>query len=343
MTDRELRPAGRYEWEQILKRARLGALITGSGRVGKNGRQTRGGMTGTTFKAIALGWATWANDRGQEIWPGDATVAICLETTIERVATVRKKLIELGLLQQVRPRRGMRGTEYRLTIPSDLLDVVEVLTPAQLTLAAGRMRDEARGKPGGSGGRPTPPPSGGPPDHPEPDAETAVGGPADTPQPDADPTLGGPSDTPDQLPMGGPPDHLSPSDATPAGGSAGPSEIPSGGSAGVAPGGSAGSAYRPRTAPLTTTDHADTDLEAAVTVSRASPAAQDPLPEVAERCTHGIRTGLRNDGLHRCALCRVEARIATDGTAGTEHIPEYSQRPHRGHVRHLRLIRDDVA
>src|SRR4029453_16408802 len=143
-----------------------------------------GGMSRTTCKASAFGWASYANDRGQEIWPGDATVAIALETTIDRVSTVRRKLIEFGLLQFVHPRTGRRGDEYRLTQPEDLSEILDVLNPAQLALAAGRLRDQARGKHRtGKHPHPHPPTSGGPADHPEADNDTTVGGPAEYPIP----------------------------------------------------------------------------------------------------------------------------------------------------------------
>ena len=198
MPDRELRPVGRYEWEQILRRARLDGVVAGSGRIGASGRATRGSMSGSLFKAIALTWASYANDRGQEIWPGDATVAVAAETTLKNATAVRKALLDLGLLQRVRGRQGMRGTEHRLTIPSDLMDRLEVLTPAQHTLAAGRLRNAARGKPGGSGGPPRnpsgPTSSGGPVDPPQLFDPSTVGAPVDPPEPVDNPDLGGPVD-----------------------------------------------------------------------------------------------------------------------------------------------------
>jgi hypothetical protein len=198
--ERELRGAGRYEWEQILRRARLAAVIPASGRRGKKGKVTKGGMSGNTFTGIALGWASYASDRGREIWPGDATVAVDLETSIDAVRKVRKALLALGLLEFVRNRTATRGVEYRLTLPSDLLESLEVLTPAQHKIAALRLRDAARGKsPGESGGPPSDEALGDPPDHPSDPDEADTCGSSGPPEIESGgsggSTLGGPVDS----------------------------------------------------------------------------------------------------------------------------------------------------
>ena len=129
--DRELRPVSRYEWEQIILRARLGGLIRGNGR-------TRGGVSGTTIKAIALAWASHADPDGGNMYPGDATIAVETETSLKVVKVVKARLLALGLIERVRAgaRRLRRNDVYRLTIPTDLLDQIEVLTPAQVRMAA---------------------------------------------------------------------------------------------------------------------------------------------------------------------------------------------------------------
>lgn len=306
MTDntRELRPAGRYEWEQIIRRARLGTVIRGSGRIGSKGKATKGGMSGTTFTGIALGWASYGNDKGREIWPGDATVAIDLETSIAAVRQVRQALVRLGLMEMVRRRTGTRGDEYRLTLPTDLLDVVEVLTPAQHKMAANRLREAARGKPrGGSGGHPTDPDPGDPADHPEDEA----GSPVDHPESDTDDSLGDPAD------------HPNVSSGEEPGWSSGYPESGSGWSGGPALGGPADT-HTDHDRTRSTTDHAERDLRTAVTVSRASGAAEEPDPAIEETTApdarpvdeprgcpaHGpaMAAGLRPDGKPACPLCR---------------------------------------
>jgi hypothetical protein len=281
--ERELRPAGRHEWEQILGRLRVSGVLGSSGRTGKNGRSTKGAVSAIAFKAIAARFAFYGDGDGTRIWPGDAVVAVDLETTIDRVRTVRRALIQWGLLELVRARRGERGEEYRLTLPSDLLDLLEVLTPAQHKVAAHNMREARRGpvsKPAGSASL------GGPVDYPEREPGWSGGLPRDE-------NSGGPVDYPE----------------TDACTSTGPPEMSSGWSGGPPPGWSGGHAYQPR--PTTPpTNHADNDLRAAVTVSRASPPLRkpdlaevgwvDPPPAPAgpDACEHGVPPGR-----FRCPAC----------------------------------------
>lgn len=278
MTARELRPVGRYEWEQIVRRARLGGVIQGSARVGKNGRPTKGGMSATLLKAIALGFATYANDKGREIWPGDATVAVDLETSVASVEAVRKLLLRLGLFERVRAPWGDHGTEYRLTLPVDLLDEVEVLTPAQHKLAANRLRDARRGKPsGGSDGSTVTSDSVDPSEPPE-----AVDEPVDNPEP-VDPP-----DTPedDWPPVAGVSTGTTPA---PNGVSGGPRMV-------YPP-----DAHTDHDRPPTTTDHPVEDLRTAVTATREAPPEQDPIPVGCGQCAKGyVKTA---DSIERCPTC----------------------------------------
>lgn len=273
-------------------------------------------MSGTTFKAIALGWATYANAEGEEIWAGDAVVAVDLETTIKAVRAVRQTLLDLGLLKHVRGRYKDHGEEYRLTLPTDLLDHLDVPSPAQHKLAAKRLRDEARGKRGWSGGLP------------------ALGGPVDSPEPAV------------SLDSGGPQDH--PTNASPdnPGWSGGPAKTGPGWSGGPALGGP----VDPRTdhdRTIRPTDHSDSDLRTAVTVSRANGREQDPQisatdeespnpdepqpkPRLAvvpappaERCPdHPTQpAGHRADGRHHCVFCRAHNRLRPATTTATGNDP----------------------
>ncbi|MFI5852290.1 hypothetical protein ACIA7R_31445 [Micromonospora chalcea] len=167
MTDRELRPVGRFEWEQIICRARLGDLIEG------NAKGTRGGVSGAAFKAVALVWASHGNLDGTDIYPGDATVAVEAEVSVKVAQAVKRKMVEIGLTEKVRARsrRQHRGDEYRLTLPTDLLDRIEVLTPAALKVRAVAEYEKRRGKRGGSTGPLT-----------EPVGQPAVGEPQDPPR-----------------------------------------------------------------------------------------------------------------------------------------------------------------
>jgi len=279
VTDREIRPAGRFEWEQIILRSRLGGVIQG------NGRGTRGGVSATTLKAVALVWASHADIDGTQIWPGDATVAVEAEAGLQVVQACKRALVDLGLMEKVRSRarRRHRGDEYRLTLPSDLLDRLEVLNPAQLKVAAGAEYEKRRGKRGGSAG-PLSPPVGSEP----------VGGPADTPQADPDESRGGSSGTTNE---------------------------PRGGSAGTSVGGPAERDTNQDPATYLRPTQTDDEIRTALTGPRATAAEEQISPdEVADRPTAGPRRcephrlagGRRNDGRPNCPLCRV----AEDQAAG---------------------------
>lgn len=152
--DRELLPATQYEWYGYIRRIRATGLI--AGRTGADGKATKGAVSPTLFKAIALAFGSYADPEGTNVKPGDATIAADMECAIKTVRAVRNALVDLGLMERVSGRTAGFGEVYRLTCPTDLLDSVEVLSPAQLKLAARSIRESARGKR-----------SGGPVDHPE--------------------------------------------------------------------------------------------------------------------------------------------------------------------------------
>jgi hypothetical protein len=240
---KDVRPVGRYEWEQIVRRARLTGAIRGSSRTGKNGKATRGGLSAATVKAVAFAYASYADDKGREVRPGDATIAVGLECGLKTVRAVKALLLELGLMQTVRAASRGRAEEYRLTLPADLLERLEVLTPGQFEMAAHGVRSAARGRRGTptpvepeelgwSAGHPQQGAWGGPPDTPNRVARESGGAPQK-----AMGWSGGPT-------WGGPPDPRTDQDRT----------------------------------STTTTDHSGEELRTAVTVSRASPAAQDRIP-----------------------------------------------------------------
>lgn len=306
---RELRPVDRHEWISVILRARLAGLITGSGKIGAKGRTTRGGVSATAFKAVALTWASHSDQHGGSIFPGDATIAVEAEVGIQVAQAVKRRMIELGLTEKVRSRsrRQHRGDEYRLTLPSDLLDVVEVLSPAGLQKAAVDVYERRRGKRGGSGGSPTPP---------------GVGSPVDPPQDAPDPAVGDPVDPPHQ-----------PNTET-CGGSGGPPTEVCGGSGGTHVGGPVARDTQPENAPVgTSPNHPDGDLRTAVTVPRATGADDKPDPAIEEttdppaaaaepdppsaprRChLHGraFAAGTRPDGQPACTFCRKGAPPTVD-------------------------------
>jgi len=116
----ELQPAGRCEWERIVRR------IPMPGRV----------------KLLAFVLATYADADGSRVRPGNDRLAA---TSGQSDSSVRRGLTmlrdQLGLIRQEHRGGGRSGqgkaAEYRLTIPEDLLDRVSLLSPeerAQLTV-----------------------------------------------------------------------------------------------------------------------------------------------------------------------------------------------------------------
>jgi DNA-binding transcriptional ArsR family regulator len=102
-------PKDRHEWVRIVRRARLGST--------------------TTFVAVML--ATYGNRDGSSIFPGEQVLAAVTELSDRSVRSSLKRLREIGLVERVRsgnPRRGL-ADEYRLTIPVDLIEFVDMLGP----------------------------------------------------------------------------------------------------------------------------------------------------------------------------------------------------------------------
>jgi DNA-binding transcriptional ArsR family regulator len=113
VTDEDPTTAGRYEWERIIRRARLGAPA----------------------KAVALAMATYADGDGSRVYPGIARLVAVTELSDRSVRGALKKLRDLGLIERTY-KGGHRGVHavtdvHRLTIPVDLLERVEMLDPTE--------------------------------------------------------------------------------------------------------------------------------------------------------------------------------------------------------------------
>jgi hypothetical protein len=277
----EVHAEDRFTWERIVMRARLDGVIAGSGKVSeRTGKQTRGGVSGAVFKAVALVFAAHADEDGTAIRPGDMRVAILAEVHPRTVKAVREKLIELGLIRQTG--RYRHTPMYRLTLPSDLTELVVVLTPTEVVDTAKAMRSKAR----------------------ESKAKSRNGCTAGVPN--------------EEL-MGVPPDHPKPPDGGPDGPgngcTAGAPEIPNGCAAGQDMGVPPDTLNQAETRHLKSTIPTDDeDFGAAGHPSRAT-AEEPPNPDSSSRpakCpTHGLGGGLRPDGLPECTFCRREQRTGS--------------------------------
>lgn len=110
----ELMPMGRYEWERLIRRAALPQ----------------------TVKLLAFVLASYADPDGSRVRPGNDVLASVLDLSSRSVRRLMNELTDrYGLLQLVM-RGGGRGgqgrtTVYRLTIPTDLLERVELLPPTE--------------------------------------------------------------------------------------------------------------------------------------------------------------------------------------------------------------------
>src|SRR5665647_636709 len=107
-------PAKRFEWERIIRRVYMDP----------------------STKLVALVLATYANKDGTQVRPGRKRLAA---VTCLSVRTVDRHLDELRSLNFLdRMAKGSNtGTRdladvYRLTIPTDLLDITDLLPPSEI-------------------------------------------------------------------------------------------------------------------------------------------------------------------------------------------------------------------
>jgi len=238
------------EWTDVVRRARLGK----------------------TTKYVALVMATYADySDGTRIFPGNVRLAWDAEVDIKTVTKAIAELLRVGLIEAIKLSRTRgRGTEYRLTLGADLLEHVNIPSPAQATVAIHHTADRRRGDPHAHrpAGRiervhnePCAPPHG---SH----------GPG---QPDAMRTAGR-VEAVSMRTVFDPP-------CAPPGGTPPSTDLDT-----------------------TTTSHPDSDLRTAVTHTRATGPPQDPdSPPMPDRCEHGLTSRLRKDGKPTCAICRRES------------------------------------
>lgn len=100
-----------FTWRRIIRRCRLGA----------------------STKLVASVLADYANPDGTRIRPGNDRLVAVTELSDRTVRKALERLRELGLIDRVfeGSKMGRRGLadEYRLTIPDDLMDRVQMLDP----------------------------------------------------------------------------------------------------------------------------------------------------------------------------------------------------------------------
>lgn len=110
-------PIGRFEWERILRRVQVSV---------------------PSVKLVGFAMATYGNADGTKIRPGQKRLAAVLGTSEMTVRRGQGELETIGMLEMVfkghsqgRGQAGGYASEYRLTIPSDLLERVPLLDPEE--------------------------------------------------------------------------------------------------------------------------------------------------------------------------------------------------------------------
>ena len=108
-------PIGRFEWERILRRIQVSA---------------------PSVKLVGFTMATYADADGCRVRPGQSRLAAVMGTSVSTVRRGQSELEAIGMLDMVvkgrsygRGHQGAFASEYRLTIPSDLLERVPMLDP----------------------------------------------------------------------------------------------------------------------------------------------------------------------------------------------------------------------
>lgn len=141
-TESDLPYVGAREWVDVVSRLRLDTVQTPKTKVAAR-----------TIKAIAFRLAWWADGSdGTRVFPGPARIAVVCQVdykTVKRVYEVLRDLRLITLVSAARGPQGKRsrvGDEYRLTIPSDLLDRVQCWSPLEMDREIERVREVHRGK-----------------------------------------------------------------------------------------------------------------------------------------------------------------------------------------------------
>lgn len=106
---RELQPTGRYEWDRILRRCKLGHKV----------------------KLVAYTMAQYADADGSRVRPGVPRLAAECEMGQSTIRRYVDELLRLGFLRRVSNGGGPAklAALYQLTTPSDLLEWAVMLDP----------------------------------------------------------------------------------------------------------------------------------------------------------------------------------------------------------------------
>ena len=127
-------PMGMFEWIDALGRVRVKDF----------------GVAPKTVKEVGWRMALFGDPDGSRVMPGLAKLAVLCQADYKTVKTVVSKLESAGFLGRISRGSGPQGARahhancYQLTVPLDLLDRFEVLSPADLEVEAERVREANR-------------------------------------------------------------------------------------------------------------------------------------------------------------------------------------------------------
>lgn len=269
-------------WVDVVRRARLGR----------------------TVKAVGLMLATYADPDGTRVHPGLARLSVDCELSYNVVKDAVAKLRAGGLLKLVRAATPhYRADEYRLVLHPDLLERVEVLSPAAHLLEVERLREARRGVYRPAPDEPDSPDQG----NLQPAAWAAEN--TDTGRLQPTPMAAENTDTARLRPTawaaepasaGRPAAHGVNAETEPAAHGVldlQPTPLPP-----------------THQGPSTSTTHQpDDEIRTDVAVSRARAPDEDPIPSSAKCVPHGLAGGTRDDGQPACPVCRGLAKPSRFG------------------------------
>lgn len=272
------------DWVKVVRRARFNGVVPG--------------VAGRIVKAVAFALATYADyDNGGDVRPGLARLAVECEIDYRTAKRCLAGIRDLGLVRLVQSgaRRG-HSDVYQLTLPEELLDRIDVLTPAQVDMEIERIRGAARRKPAVDG-----PPDGPGTGHSDPRTDDAVRVTPAPVQPVDNPAVRGTTD---------PVERPEPTDRTghavPVNGASTGHAVPQ-----------YGSRYAPLPSQSTKTKNftetADSDLRTVVTVVGHPQAAQDQISPGRCRdpgCAKGYVLVDGGQRIERCPACHPTAAVA---------------------------------
>jgi hypothetical protein len=130
-----LQPADSFEWVRVV----TGVDFSTAEIVKAMPPKKR--VAGRTIKAVAYRIPYWGDPDGTRVYPSLGLIAAACEVDYSTAKLVMRVLRSLGLIEQVkggggRGARGHDGTQYRLTIPSNLLELVKYRNPDEMRALA---------------------------------------------------------------------------------------------------------------------------------------------------------------------------------------------------------------